>query len=64
MLSLNTDCVHHWIIETPQQDKETVRGECKFCKLSRDFPGFPDSLSLFLVFELNRGERDKSRAYT
>lgn len=36
------DCVHHWILETPEEGTESVRGTCKVCgkeqdhRLSRD----------------------------
>lgn len=31
-------CVHHWVLETPNPEKDHIDGRCKFCNLSGTFP--------------------------
>lgn len=57
MSSNGLDCVHHWLIETPQPGKETVTGDCKYCGKRRDFESHPTVLLNRLFFEERGTER-------
>jgi hypothetical protein len=38
--TLTQGCVHHWVLATPED--EVVRGRCKRCGLTREYPASLD----------------------
>jgi hypothetical protein len=39
--TLTPECVHHWLLETP--DDEVIRGRCKRCGACREYPASLDA---------------------
>jgi hypothetical protein len=47
--SPSIDCVHHWLLETP--DDEVVRGRCKRCGAEREYPASVEGLNRWGTLE-------------
>lgn len=42
-------CVHHWVLSVPEED--VVRGRCKRCGVSREYPATVEGASRQGVYE-------------
>jgi hypothetical protein len=42
-------CVHHWVLSVPED--EVVRGRCKRCGATRDYPASVDGVSRQGVYD-------------
>jgi hypothetical protein len=40
---MSNDCVHHWVLSPPRD--EVVRGRCKRCGATRDYPASVEGAS-------------------